>query len=425
MGWFTTLVKLFIKIGIVIFGTIFLVSTSLFLLTLVPLPLPVLMLIQVIATASYFLALVILVFGRNIKGMKWPMAIGFGVVFTTFFLGVIFLTLVFISLNFHLRILAIGNCLFAFIVLIISNQSWITKSGITIRSWKTASVELFLTKDSQFPHSSDNRAILQLIANLASIRIPLGFRLQILPKTQPRWFLFTWAFDQKTLQHNQRYLHQLAQIYFHQLTVNPTNLPTIPIPEASPVRALHITGSPNPSSEIKSVLKTSQFAEPVALLYQVTVEPQHVHPLEEWLLRRQMKSKAKEAKEILRIANQLAQGIPPTPKQSEKLSTPKAISEAQTTIKQWQFLQNNQLLKTQITLICWHPSSQEKASNIAQTLGNKIIMKLQPIIPRKDLKIHRPFLTTRKHVNQTVLGKPTGPVSILDPLEASSLFAIP
>ncbi len=425
MGWFSSLVKMFIKIGIIIFGTIFLVSISLFLLILVPLPLPVLMLIQVIAAVSYFLALVVLVFGRNIRGMRWPMAIGFGVVFTTFFLGVIYLTLVFISLNLHLRILAIGNCLFAFIVLIVINQKWITKSGIIIRSWKTSSVELFLTKDPQFPNSSDIRAIHQLITNLAAVQIPLGFRLQVFPETQPRWFLFTWAFDQITLQHHQKHLHQLVQIYFHQLTVNPTSLPIIPIPETSPVSALHISGSPKPSSEIKSILKTSQFAEPVALLYQVTVEPQRVHPIEEWLLRRRMRGQVKKAKEVLSMADQLAQGIPLIPKQSEKLTNRKEISKAQTTIKQWQFLQNNQFLKTQITLICWHPTSRDKASNIAQTLGNRIMMKLQSTIPRKELKIHRPFLAIRKQVNQTIQGKPTGPISILDPLEASSFFPIP
>ncbi len=421
------------KVGVVVFGTYFLQMVSLIILSFVPLPPEIIGLALLVATPCYALALLIPVFGGNIRGMKWPIIIGLGFISLTLIAGISLLILSLVVVNPILQVLVVGDLLIAFIALLFLNRQWLRNLDLVDRHLLVAAVEIHPEPSSTTRPKVTGPSMhrfQRVLVNLATTRIPVGLRFQFLPGGHTRLFLFTVAESKELLLHRQKRLHQFLAVHLPNVTLSPCQLPPHPLPSSTPAAVAYLSGPPSNKVDfitfLQKTLRSRKFSSQKdltapAFIFQVFTAPKRLERLDFWVARRRLEGRVQKAQRLLAAATLLSKGIPPPPNLAEKLTDPKALAQAHLVLHQFRRLTAPLLLQSQTALVCWHPAGQEAAHNTVEALANRLVSELQPMTPTAPISSHLPRFKNRQ-IQRLLRCAPTGPITFLLPEEAATYF---
>ncbi len=423
------------KVGVVIFGTFFLQMVSLLILSFVPLTPEIQALSLLVATMCYAIALLILVFGRSVRGMKWPILIGFGFISLTLLAGLVLLLLSLVMVNPTIQLLVTGDLLIALLALVLSNPQWLQNLDLIDRHLLVAAVEIHSesTRPSQpSVPSSDRLRFQRVLANLAAMKIPAGLRYQFLPGGHSRLFLFTWAETQEILLHRQKRLHQFLAVHLPNVTLSPCPLPSLPLPETTPAAVAYLSGFPSDKGDGFSALQRALHSQKLsppdgvtapAFLFQIFAAPGKLEGLDLWFTRRRLESQANRAQRLLAAAALLAKGIPPPPDLAALLANPAAMAKAHQVLRLLNRLNATRLFSIKVALVCWHPAGVHAAKTTVESLASRLVSSLQPATPAPVIEYKIPQFGGRQ-IRRLLRCAPTGPMTLLLPEEAAVYFGV-
>lgn len=426
------------KLGAAVIGTYFLQGVSAFLMSFVPLPEATQNLTLTMATGCFFLAMLVLVFGHSVRAMKWPIIVGFGFIIITLLAGVVLATSILIAGNPNLTVLLFGDLVAVLVIILFIDTEWLRSLGFIDRSQYITAFEIHSTPTDKEATTPVRVKFKRTLTNLAALNIPLGFRFQHFPDGHTRLFLFTWAPTETLLAQRQKRLHQILSVHLTGVTMEPQPLPSLHFLSELPASIVFLSGSPSDDAEgfnalqtaiqthtIKdSKVSTSSIKGP-AILYQVSTEPYRFGRFDYWLIRRRLRPQIQDVLQLLAAEEQIAQGIPPSPELALKLGEPKTVTQAHQILRKARQLHAQHLLNTRVVLVSWHPTSQDEANKISQTIAKRVTSTLQPITPTQAVTYRTPFLFKGKRQIRRILhGSPMGPTSPLLPEETATYFGI-
>jgi hypothetical protein len=427
MGRLFSLIRGVAKIGAILIGAVFLRSVSAFLLTYVPLSAPVREIALTVATFCFLAAFAALVLGHSLRGMKWPVLVGFGVIGVVLFAGGFVALVSFVWTSPNLGMLLVANLLLAIILALFTDLRWLRALDLLDRSWYAAAIEVHR---AELDGREESRMRLRnVVSALALADVPVGFRFQSLPGGHARLFFFTWAPDEPLLRYRQRQLHQLLAAHLSGVTLSPCELPAVPLPLPLPFAALCFRGTPSDAADgftaLQDVLTKSPNRD-AAVLFQVSALPARLEWLDEWVAHRRVQRRAKSAHHLLAAAALVTQGVPPPPEEAEALSRPATVARAKEVLRHLHRLEAPDLLETHATLIAWHATSRVKALAIGTRLAGRLASALQGATPGVSV-IHKSVSPPlrRRQVRRLLRGTPAGPFTYLLPAEAVAYLGIP
>lgn len=435
MGFIFPLIKMAAKIGVVVFGTFFLQMISLIILSFVPLTPEIQGLALLMATLCYAVALLVLVFGRSVRGMKWPILIGFGFISLTLLAGILLLILSLVVANPTLQLLVIGDLLVALLVLLFANRQWLRSLDLVDRHLLVAAVEVHPepAPAAQPSVTTPNRLRFQrVLANLATTKVPVGLRFQFLPGGHARLFLFTWADNEELLLQRQNRLHQFLAVHLPSVTLSPCQLPSFPLPLTTPASVVYLSGPPSDKADcfaaLQKALRSRKFSpseglNAPAFLFQVFAAPGKLKGIDFWVARRRLEGQANKAQRLLAAATLLTKGIPPPPDLAALLSNPAALAKAHHVLRQFKRLNAHLLLCTQAALVCYHPAGLEASKATVQSLAKRVVSTLQPALPTPAVEYKFPRFGARQ-LRRLLRCTPVGPPTYLLLEEAAAYFGI-
>ncbi|MFX1562990.1 MAG: hypothetical protein ACFFDP_06755, partial [Promethearchaeota archaeon] len=188
MGLFFSFIKTIVKLGVAVIGAFFLQGVSVFLLSFVPLPEASQNFAVTIATGCFFFAFLVLVFGHSIRAMKWPIIVGVGLIAITLVAGVMLATSMLISGNPNLSVLLFGDFIAVFVIILFIDIEWLRELGFIKRSKYITAFEIHTTPTTNEDTTRERVKFQRILANLAALNIPLGFRFQHFPDGHSRLF---------------------------------------------------------------------------------------------------------------------------------------------------------------------------------------------------------------------------------------------
>lgn len=426
VGWLFSIARTVVKFGVILVGAVFLRNVSAFLLTFVPMPVAVSEVALTVATFCYLAAFAVLVFGRSVGGMKWPVLAGFGVIAVVVAAGGLFTVLVLVRATPSLALLLTGDLLFGLILLLFSDTGWLRALDLTDRSGYVAAVEVHRNESEK--SAGSRMPFGRVLSALALADVPVGFRFQYLPDRHARLFFFTWAPDEALLTHRQTQLRQLLAAHLPGVTLSPGELPAVPLQAELPAVPIYFKGTPGSGADGFAALQgalSHSSARNAAIVFQVFAAPARLGRLDEWTTRRRIENHARSARHLLAAAALLAEGVPPPAKEAEALSRPKAVARAQQAIDQLRKLDASDLLATQVALLVWHPSSQVKALAVGEQLSGHLASALQGTMLDVSVVYHAPWRPLRqRQVRRLLRAVPAGPTTLLLPNQAAAYLDI-
>jgi hypothetical protein len=427
VGWLFSIARTVAKLGVILVGAVFLRNVSAFLLTFVPMPASVSEVALTLATFCYLAAFAVLVFGRSVRGMKWPVLLGFGVVAVVLAAGGLFAILVLVGATPNLAQLLAGDVLFGIILLLFSDTGWLRALDLADRSGYVAAIEVHRNESEKGARS--RMPFGRVLSALALADVPVGFRFQYLPDRHARLFFFTWAPDEPLLAQRQTQLRQLLAAHLPGVTLSPGELPAVPLQAQLPSVPIYFRGTPGGGADGFAALQAAlnhSSARNAAIVFQVFAAPAHLGRLDEWATRRRVENHARSARHLLATAALLAEGVPPPPKQAEALSKPAAVARAQQVLQQLRRLDASDLLATQVALIVWHPTSYTSALTIGESLAARLASALQAATPSASVTHHAPWRPLgRRQIRRLLRAVPAGSTAYLLPAEAAAYLGIP
>lgn len=427
VGWLFSIARTVAKLGVILVGTAFLRNVSAFLLAFVPMPASISEMALTMATFCYLAAFAVLVFGRSVRGMKWPVLLGFGVIVLVLAVGVLLVVVILVRATPNLAFLLVGDLLFGLVLLLFSDTGWLRALDLTDRSGYVAAIEVHRHESEE---RTGNRVRLgRVLSALALADVPVGFRFQYLPDRHARLFLFTWAPDEALLAQRRTQLRQLLGAHLLGVTLSPCELPAVPLPAQLPSALIYFKGSPGSAADgfaaLQAALSQSS-AQNVAIVFQVFATPARLGRLDEWVTRRRIENQARPARHLLAAAALLAEGVPPSPRQAEALSKPAAVARAQKVLQQLRKLEASDLLETQVALIVWHPTSYTRALTIGESVAARLASALQAATPSYSVVYHAPWRPLgQRQVHRLLRAVPAGSTAFLLPAEAAAYLGIP
>lgn len=449
MGCLLSLLKLAVKLTIVLLGTIFLEGVAAFILGFVPLPDPVRGAALGASALCFFAAMLVLVFGRSVRGMKWPVLAGFGLVVAVLLAGGFLATASFLASNPDMSVLLLGNLVAAVLLLLATDPEVLRALDLQDRHPLITAVEVHLTPDSledvdiaaTTPEDRVGRLairgrgpLLRYVLFFTTITdTPLGLRLYRLPGGHIRLFLFTWASDNQLLSRRHTRLLKALTLYLPGATLTShSQLPSPPVPAGLKGAPSYLTGIPSYTARgltalIRTLASESLSAygahhllplEEALLLFQVTAEPRTRNWLDR-LLARRMEGDASKAKKLLATAIHSDQVFSP-----DDSSRRGNLLWATRSLRRLRRLRAPRLLETRVALACWHPASFHTAQLLSRSLAEQLASALQPPAPEAAVTTHTPLLPS-KMLRRLLRGAPTGSPTLLLPEEAAAYFDLP